>query len=185
MVGFILQLAFGGQPVSEELHILYPNCTVTPYQFEPIAMVGGMLWAIGNCTVVPIIELIGLGLGVLLWGVANMVIGWMVGEIPLFLKHRQTVAMPVLNYVGLAVAACSFVLYFFVKVDKQSTSSSATTSAEENLPLVSDDKLINSATDDSMLRRPKPIQMSDMKKKILGTALSIFGGVCYGFNMTP
>ena len=32
-------------------------------QFEPIAMVGGALWAIGNTTVVPIIGLIGLGLG--------------------------------------------------------------------------------------------------------------------------
>ena len=35
-------------------------------------MVGGMLWAIGNVTVVPIIHLIGLGLGVLLWGKENL-----------------------------------------------------------------------------------------------------------------
>lgn len=45
----------------------------------PIAMIGGMLWCIGNVTVVPIIGLIGLGLGLLLWGLANMLVGWCVG----------------------------------------------------------------------------------------------------------
>jgi hypothetical protein len=40
------------------------NCTMVPYQFEPIAMVGGTLWTIGNVTVVPIVGLVGLGLGI-------------------------------------------------------------------------------------------------------------------------
>jgi hypothetical protein len=92
------------------------NCTMQPYQFEPIAMVGGMLWTIGNCTVVPIIGLIGLGLGLLLWGLANMVVGWTIGVagIEPYIK-AQDVATPALNYAGLAVAVASFVLYFFVK----------------------------------------------------------------------
>ena len=69
-----------------------------------------------------------------------MAVGWMVGAIPIFLEKRQEVATPWLNYVGLAVAVCSFVLYFFVKVEKKEDSHET-----ENLPLVSDDKLINSA----------------------------------------
>ncbi len=92
------------------------NCTMQPYQFEPIAMVGGMLWTIGNCTVVPIIGLIGLGLGLLLWGLANMVVGWSIGVagIEPYIKAGH-VNTPALNYAGLAVAVASFVLYFFVK----------------------------------------------------------------------
>jgi hypothetical protein len=99
------------------------NCTMVPYQFEPIAMVGGMLWTIGNVTVVPIIGLIGLGLGnwivalsslfwsehlegMLLWGLSNMIVGWMVGVFGLFSWiGPQTVATPALNYAGLALAS--------------------------------------------------------------------------------
>jgi hypothetical protein len=36
--------------------------------FEPIAMIGGVLWCTGNLLTVPIIKMIGLGLGLLLWG---------------------------------------------------------------------------------------------------------------------
>src|SRR5262249_16200407 len=36
--------------------------------FEPFAMLGGFLWCTGNIMVVPIVKLIGLSLGMLLWG---------------------------------------------------------------------------------------------------------------------
>ncbi len=37
-----------------------------PYIFEPLAMLGGMLWCLGNVTVIPIIDSIGLGLGLVI-----------------------------------------------------------------------------------------------------------------------
>jgi hypothetical protein len=37
-------------------------------RFEPIAMIGGVLWCTGNLLTVPIIKMIGLGLGLLIWG---------------------------------------------------------------------------------------------------------------------
>jgi hypothetical protein len=45
MMGFITQLAFGGTavPVTYVNDTLLSNCTVVPYQFEPIAMMGGMV----------------------------------------------------------------------------------------------------------------------------------------------
>lgn len=135
--GFIVHLSLTGSPypppgITNVTEILYPNCTIVPYQFEPIAMVGGMLWTIGNITVVPIVQLIGLGLGMLLWGIVNMTVGWMVGTIgiPQWGLQPQTVTTPVLNYVGLGVAISSFFLYFFVKVDK-----APTPTAHDNLPL--------------------------------------------------
>jgi hypothetical protein len=44
-MGFITQLAFGGTavPVTYVNDTLVSNCTVVPYQFEPIAMMGGMV----------------------------------------------------------------------------------------------------------------------------------------------
>jgi hypothetical protein len=41
-----------------------------------LAMLGGALWCVGNITVVPIVNSIGLSLGMLLWGLSNMLIGW-------------------------------------------------------------------------------------------------------------
>lgn len=44
-MGFISTLAFNGAdiPVSVVNDTIVSNCTVVPYQFEPIAMVGGMV----------------------------------------------------------------------------------------------------------------------------------------------
>lgn len=58
----------------------YP--TVEP--FQPIAMLGGFLWATGNITVVPIMSMIGIGLGMLTWGLCNMIVGWAVPNFGLF-----------------------------------------------------------------------------------------------------
>jgi len=44
-------------------------------QFEPVAMLGGAVWATGNLLVVPIVKSIGLGLGLCTWGSINMFTG--------------------------------------------------------------------------------------------------------------
>ena len=86
VIGLIANLAFGGAGVPFELvvllfrfffgfltrgkkkkrvdHVLQHgvnvtvNCSLHPYQFEPIAMAGGALWTLGNCTVIPIIGMV-------------------------------------------------------------------------------------------------------------------------------
>lgn len=37
-------------------------------KFYPVVLLGGALWATGNCCAVPVINSIGLGMGLLLWG---------------------------------------------------------------------------------------------------------------------
>ncbi|MGH0125999.1 UNVERIFIED_CONTAM: hypothetical protein FKN15_015134 [Acipenser sinensis] len=70
-------------------------------KFWPLAMLGGVTWATGNITVVPILKTIGLGLGVLIWGSFNLLMGW---------------------------ASSSAIIFFFVKSEVQrSTSSTETT----------------------------------------------------------
>ena len=53
-------------------------------EFQPFAMLGGVLWATGNVMCVPIIKTIGLGMGMLIWGTANCCIGWATGAFGLF-----------------------------------------------------------------------------------------------------
>jgi len=83
--------------------------------FEPLAMLGGFLWCTGNILSVSVIQLIGLGLGLLLWGLANLLMGWSSGTFGLFGLTKQTVPRPVYNYVGVAIEVVALVLYFFVK----------------------------------------------------------------------
>jgi hypothetical protein len=70
-----------------------------PYsvKFMPMAAFGGFLWATGNTLSVPVINLIGLGLGILTWGSANMLMGWATGLFGLFVgyEHRDILAHPV------------------------------------------------------------------------------------------
>ena len=53
-------------------------------QFQPVAMLGGLLWATGNMMCVPVIKLIGLSMGLLIWGSTNMLMGWASGQFGLF-----------------------------------------------------------------------------------------------------
>lgn len=55
-------------------------------------MLGGALWCLGNVTVVPIVNSIGLSLGILLWGLSNMLVGWYVAY-----KHEIQLASKFLS----------------------------------------------------------------------------------------
>ncbi|KAH7731322.1 hypothetical protein AAVH_00220 [Aphelenchoides avenae] len=84
-------------------------------QFQPLAMLGGFLWAIGNLTAIPIINLIGLGMGVLIWGSVNCVVGWASGRFGLFGIHASEPASPILNYFGLALVVAGGTLFSQVR----------------------------------------------------------------------
>ncbi|KHJ81521.1 hypothetical protein OESDEN_18793, partial [Oesophagostomum dentatum] len=47
--------------------------------FQPLAMLGGLFWALGNVTAIPIMSSLGLGMGMLIWGATNCITGWAVG----------------------------------------------------------------------------------------------------------
>lgn len=44
--------------------------------FELLAMLGGALWSISNAFTVPVIKLIGIGVGMLMWNSSCLVVGW-------------------------------------------------------------------------------------------------------------
>jgi glucose uptake protein GlcU len=85
--------------------------------FEPFAMWGGVLWATGNVLTVPIISTIGLGMGMLIWGATNMLIGWATGSFGLFGLTKDTGINHSLNYAGVFCVLCSLTLFMGVKAD--------------------------------------------------------------------
>jgi uncharacterized membrane protein YdcZ (DUF606 family) len=83
--------------------------------FAPFAMIGGVIWAIGNMTVCMISKYIGLSMGMLIWGITSMIIGWSIGYFGLVGIARQIVSMPSLNIASICVIIISIIIMFGVK----------------------------------------------------------------------
>ena len=93
-----------------------------PYsvKFIPVAALGGFLWATGNTLSVPVINMIGLSLGLLIWGSANMLMGWATGMFGLVTGGKgDQLAHPTLNYVGVALAVIALGMYTQIKASEQ------------------------------------------------------------------
>lgn len=83
--------------------------------FQPLAMLGGALWATGNMLTVPIIKTIGLSLGMLTWGGVNMLTGWASARFGILGVETNAVAKPLLNDIGVAIACVALGVFAFVK----------------------------------------------------------------------
>lgn len=56
---------------------------------------------LGNATAIPIISMIGMGMGILLWGVTNCICGWASSRYGLFGLNKEVPNNVILNYMGL------------------------------------------------------------------------------------
>ena len=83
--------------------------------FYPYAMLGGMLWCIGNTKAVPVIRMIGMGLGVTLWGTTNMLMGWASGKFGIWGLEKEVVKITWLSYVGVAVGGVSIIVLALIQ----------------------------------------------------------------------
>lgn len=85
------------------------------YRIEPVAMLGGALWATGNLFVPLILANCGLGPGQLTWGLSQILTGWATGRFGLFGKDKDVVANPNLNYAGVGMLMVSLCLFSLMK----------------------------------------------------------------------
>jgi uncharacterized membrane protein YdcZ (DUF606 family) len=83
--------------------------------FHPLAMMGGALWCTGNMMCGPIIQLIGIGMGLLIWGCANMLMGWASGTFGLFGLSREDIKTPAFNFVGIAIVVVGMCVFLQVR----------------------------------------------------------------------
>ena len=121
--GLLVQLYLFAFPSGEDAPLdgVY-NCTSTSgrpdaysVKFLPFAALGGALWATGNCLSVPVINAIGLSLGLLTWGAANMLTGWATGRFGLFDTIPDKLHNETLNTVGVAFTVVALALYTQIK----------------------------------------------------------------------
>lgn len=68
---------------------------------------------------VPIIQCIGLGVGLFLWSTVSLFLGWLTGTLGLFGLIATTVYIQWLNYLGAALALASGIAFALIKPNKQ------------------------------------------------------------------
>ncbi|EFP09500.1 hypothetical protein CRE_25065 [Caenorhabditis remanei] len=156
-------------------------------EFEPLAMLGGVFWALGNATAVPIMNTIGIGMGMLVWGTTNCVAGWAAGRFGLFGINATVPTSPILNYFGLILVVFGGFLFSQIRPNESQTSS-------ERSPLMvaPDDDLADDVSPDAsdiIVPRggavPTVIGAHRNQKRLMAIVTSLVAGVFYGITFVP
>ncbi|CAJ0941843.1 unnamed protein product, partial [Mesorhabditis belari] len=148
-------------------------------------MLGGASWAIGNATAIPIMNQLGIGLGMLIWGITNCVMGWASGRFGLFGIKATTPSIIWLNYFGLAAVVVGGVIFSQVKPTPRSASSDEWTtpsSASPSHTVRGDDDpetpLISQHSSSS------PVAYRN-QKRVISIATALVAGFLYGVTFVP
>jgi len=159
-------------------------------KFEPLAMLGGALWCTGNVMAVPIINMVGLAIGMSIWCVANMITGWASGTFGWLGVNKQEVKNPILNYIGVGVAAVSIVLFACIKEDPKDKEGDDKDGEEDSVgePLLKGNvqqksKNEEEQEEDRMARCTK--KMNPVVRRVIGFIMAIVSGFFYGTNFNP
>ncbi|XP_051276637.1 transmembrane protein 144b isoform X1 [Dicentrarchus labrax] len=147
-------------------------------KFHPFAMLGGVIWATGNITAVPIVKAIGLGLGILIWGSSSLLMGWASSRFGWFGIAAQDVSRPILNYCGAGLCLLSGLIFFFVRTDVELHPNS------ESIPLLID-RRTNSGSYGPISSGFWIDVIGPKTRRFIGCLLAVVSGLLYGSSFAP
>lgn len=143
--------------------------------FEPVAAIGGVLYATGNVFSVPIINGIGMGVGFLVWSSLQILVGWGVARFGLFdLIAPQPVKDETLNYIGISLTLISGILLVFVNKSEPKESEKEFDDSETNRYVV------NASEDDE-----ESTGITSLLKKIPFLLMACALAIMHGVMMAP
>jgi len=145
--------------------------------FQTFVLLGGFLWCTGNILTVPIIRCIGLSLGMLLWGLLNLIMGWLSGSLGWFNLKPEKVEIPWLNILGGLLAMASGIFFALISKNNPETEKHIQEFDHDANSFKSDD-LLNHNGD--FIDRLQPLQ-----KRIVGVIMSVIAGLLYGTSFVP
>jgi len=147
-------------------------------KFIPMAALGGALWATGNTMSVPVINLIGLSMGLLIWGAANMLTGWASGAFGLVanpfghgdLDDPGTNAPMMITGVVLAVVS----LGMYTQIKAGDPVRPAVNSSEGEIHVM-----------DEVLLDHQPTKAKSGASRIAGITMAVLAGILFGNTFSP
>lgn len=147
-------------------------------------MIGGVSWATGNVLVVPIVELVGLGLGFLFWSGGNLVFGYLIGRYGMFGVPKEAIAIDWLSWFGLVLGVAA--LGLFGSID-----ATLNDEGDESDVVNENDELLESARGErkkaEKLGGPfAPLmELQGGVRKAVGLAMAFGIGILYSVCMVP
>lgn len=141
----------------------------------PAAMLGGMLWSMGNCASVRVINVLGVGMAVTTWGCAGMIVGWASGRFGVWGIKAEEPKSEVFSALSVAVGVVAVVLFGFVKPGEGEEAGKK----QEEVSLVEDGNL---TVEEKQSAAAEPLPAS---QRLKGFFMAICCGVFYGFTFDP
>lgn len=162
-------------------------------KFFPFAALGGALWSTGNTMSVPVINSIGLSMGLLIWGAANMLMGWATGAFGLFDLEKDDLSNPGLNYAGVSLAVVALGIYSQIKpsLSSQPAATGGLEPLQANGKPFADEETAPRDASGTMLAPEMPMDLAKPEdgqsaaRRLGGVIMAIISGVLYGNNFTP
>jgi len=158
---------------------------------QPVAMIGGALWATGNLMCPLIIDCIGLGLGLLIWGSANMVVGWSSAHFGILGVKQQFVSHPAMNCIGAAIAVVAIMVYSQVKPMGNEERANRKKAGKYQIPINAGDVYEDMA---NMIDKTDDVEDDDGKltagwsmatRRVVGCLLAVVAGSLFGACFNP
>ncbi|MFH4984030.1 hypothetical protein AB6A40_010739 [Gnathostoma spinigerum] len=139
----------------------------------PLVIASGAAWALGNSVAVPVMNNLGMALGMLIWNTTACILGWATSRFGLFGLKKAPPKSNVLNYIGLVLVIAGGVIYTFVKsvpyqpstgnlsdrvtsIDAEVTrgrSKAGSTTREQDFAGYFNDELLHEGNNESFLKR--------------------------------
>lgn len=171
---------------------------------------GGLIGVSGQQLIPPIIQLLGIGMGVLTYSIVTLLVGWITSYIGLFGIPKPNLFEPILNYSGVAVCVISIMLFALTKPtvnknrhDEEYNNKKLTDSEEKLLlseqneediketinnislehPILSEIKI--NFYESKVMKRLTELTKRTYVKRAIGYTLAIMGGISYGTQFIP
>ncbi|KAI1700449.1 transmembrane family of transporters domain-containing protein [Ditylenchus destructor] len=157
-------------------------------QIQPLAMLGGCCFAMANLVAMPIFKVIGLGMGNLLWGFVNCLVGWATAQFGLFGLKKHDKNNPWLNYPGVILVLLGGALFAFVKPSTHEPEDSSRKVHPKRGSLNYDEDEIpkfNGYRIEEGETKPPSSLDAGMKARIIAVVASLLCGLSYGVQFVP
>ncbi|CUG90755.1 sugar transporter, putative [Bodo saltans] len=173
------------------------------------AAMGGAIWSLGNALGVPIVQCIGVGLGVSIWGCTNMLLGWASGHFGLLGVKQEFASKPALEYTSVAFSFVSIILFIFVKPvqmlqhnnqkpeEGEDVEPSSPKVEGERAHLLDDDKSLSTMPGTPSTEKPSSVNnaveskttigatLGAKRARVIGITMALIAGCLFGICMDP
>ncbi|CAB9513382.1 Transmembrane protein 144 homolog [Seminavis robusta] len=179
------------------LSLLFSSATHGDYQvvFAPLGVFGGFLWSCGNFLTVPIIEYVGLAVGMAIWAAVNMIVCFVVGAmgLPHGILPKEPLSHPSCGVIGVLCALGGLCIFANIKAETN-TSTTATDEApnDEGAAADTEEQPEQAALSEPLLPEESTTTTTTTTTSSsiagnlpLGVAMAMAAGVFYGFQMVP